>query len=174
MTIFTFTFLIFYTHPYFILGFQSETLTQKLRQGYKEHGGEILPACKLSIFFGSYIKESYGMAPYAKASSLLASYTREYDKLLTEVDVLIMPTLHDLHTKIPEKKLSITELVESAALKPNASIFNVTGHPAITINCGYYKEFPIGISIVGKRFHEVDVLNVASIFEEAFKPVQKN
>ena len=157
-----------------ILGFQSETLTQKLCQGYKEHGAELLPSCKLSIFFGSYIKESYRTAPYAKASSLLANYTRDYDVLLDDFDVLIIPTLHDLHTKIPTKALSITELVNSAALKPNTSIFNVTGHPAITMNFGYYKELLIGMSIVGKRFHELDVLNVASISEEAFKPVQKS
>ena len=108
------------------------------------------------------------MEKYAKTSSLLADITLDYNKLLAGIDVLIMPTHHDLPVKIPTKPLSVTEAIRSGKVKPNLAIFNITGHPAISINCGYHKEFPIGFTIVGKHFHEVDVLNVASICEEIF------
>ena len=45
--------------------------------------------------------------------------------------------------------------------------FNLTGHPAATIPCGWSSEgLPIGMQIVGKRFDEVSVLQVSKAFEE--------
>ena len=45
--------------------------------------------------------------------------------------------------------------------------FNLTGHPAASIPCGWSKEgLPIGMQIVGKRFDEATVLQVSKAFEE--------
>lgn len=43
---------------------------------------------------------------------------------------------------------------------------SVTGHPAISVPCGFTEEgLPVGIQIVGKRHDEVGVLQLASAFE---------
>ncbi|MFX1299089.1 MAG: amidase [Promethearchaeota archaeon] len=45
--------------------------------------------------------------------------------------------------------------------------FNMTGHPAISIPCGWSnKGLPIGMQIVGKRYDEKTVLQVSKVFEE--------
>ena len=50
---------------------------------------------------------------------------------------------------------------------PYTQPFNMSGHPAATIPCGWSSEgLPIGMQIVGKRFDEVTVLQVSKAFEK--------
>ncbi len=49
----------------------------------------------------------------------------------------------------------------------NTSPFDVTGHPALSINAGFVDGLPIGMMIVGRHFDDVTVLKVAHAFEEA-------
>lgn len=44
--------------------------------------------------------------------------------------------------------------------------FNMSGHPAASIPCGWSSEgLPIGMQIVGRRFDEATVLQVSKAFE---------
>ena len=43
---------------------------------------------------------------------------------------------------------------------------NVTGHPALSINAGFSDGLPVGMMIVGRKFDEVTVLNVAFAYEK--------
>lgn len=46
------------------------------------------------------------------------------------------------------------------------SPFNTTGHPAVTIPAGYSKEgLPIGIQIVGRRWHDMELLDIAEMID---------
>ena len=45
--------------------------------------------------------------------------------------------------------------------------FNLTGHPAASIPCGWTKSgLPVGLHIVGRRYDEKTVLQVSKAFEE--------
>ena len=49
--------------------------------------------------------------------------------------------------------------------------FNITGHPALTINCGFDSEgLPIGLQIVGHFRDETSVLRAAALAAEREKP----
>ena len=48
----------------------------------------------------------------------------------------------------------------------NTSPFNVTGHPALSINAGFSDGLPVGVMIVGRKFDEATVLNVAYAYEK--------
>ena len=156
------------------IGFQSHSLARKLFEGYKNHPDELNISGKYVWLLSEYIKDKYGLYHYAKASSLLAEMKLEYDALLDEFDVLIMPTLPNLPCRIPSSDASIKEKFERADdMLSNMAIFDVTGHPALTINCGYHNEFPVGLMIVGKRFDDLKVLSVGSILESAFEKYLK-
>ena len=48
------------------------------------------------------------------------------------------------------------------------SVFNQSGQPAVSINCGYSSEgLPMGLQIAGRRFDDLGVLRVARFWEEA-------
>ncbi len=45
--------------------------------------------------------------------------------------------------------------------------FNMSGHPAASIPCGWTSDgLPIGMQIIGKRFDDLTVLQVSWAFEE--------
>ena len=59
-------------------------------------------------------------------------------------------------------------LIEEAFnMVKNTAPFDSTGHPALSINAGFTAtgNLPIGMMIVGKKWHEQDVLNVAYAYE---------
>lgn len=50
--------------------------------------------------------------------------------------------------------------------------FNMSGQPAVSVNCGYSQGLPIGLQISGRRFADLDVLSLAS-FYETHRPPQR-
>ena len=45
-------------------------------------------------------------------------------------------------------------------------MFNLTGHPAASVPAGFSESgLPIGMQIVGRRYHDEDVLKVSKMIE---------
>ena len=89
-------------------------------------------------------------------------------KQFKKYDILITPTLactaFGLGKSAPEEIDGIPISIIDWFLTYS---FNLTGHPAASIPCGWSSEgLPIGMQIVGKRFDEVSVLQVSKAFEE--------
>lgn len=57
----------------------------------------------------------------------------------------------------------------------NTAPFDVTHHPAITLNAGYDQDtnLPIGLQLVGRLWDDVTVLKAAKLVEEALIGLQK-
>jgi len=86
-------------------------------------------------------------------------------------DILITPTLActafklgtDWAHEIDGKDVS----KDALAWQPYTYPFNLSGHPAASIPCGWSKDgLPIGMQIVGKRLDDLTVLQVSQVFEE--------
>ena len=86
-----------------------------------------------------------------------------------EYDILITPTL-----ACPAFRLGVSnaEEINGKPVGPGAWMhytypFNMSGHPAASIPCGWSSDgLPIGMQIVGNRFDELTVLQVSKAFEE--------
>ncbi len=84
-------------------------------------------------------------------------------------DILITPTLACPAFKldIPFPKKIDGKEVKAGAWLSYTYPFNLSGHPAASIPCGWSSNgLPIGMQIIGKRFDEVKVLQVSKAFEE--------
>jgi len=98
----------------------------------------------------------------------------EINKVFNYCDVLITPTsacpAFELGKLFPDEiNGQKFENISSNMVKwiPFTYPFNLTGHPAASIPCGWSKKgLPIGMQIVGKRFDEATVLQVSKAFEE--------
>lgn len=62
----------------------------------------------------------------------------------------------------------IAETMEAVfSMVHNTAPFNITGHPALTINAGNTSDnLPVGMMIVGKCFDEPTVFRVARAYEQ--------
>ena len=72
----------------------------------------------------------------------------------------------------------ISEQIDLAfSMIKNTGPFNLTGHPALSINAGYVTcedsdvKLPVGLMIIGKHFDEGTVLSFARAFEENSKNI---
>ena len=48
----------------------------------------------------------------------------------------------------------------------NTAPFDVTGHPSLSINAGFFDGLPVGMMITGKHYDETTILQVAYAFEK--------
>jgi aspartyl-tRNA(Asn)/glutamyl-tRNA(Gln) amidotransferase subunit A len=97
----------------------------------------------------------------------------EVDALLMRRDALLLPTLG-----VPAVRLgalavkigSVEEPVRNITLRLT-QLFNITGHPAMTIPCGATSDgLPIGAQLAGARNRTGDLLAVAASVESLLRP----
>ena len=80
------------------------------------------------------------------------------------------PTLPIAAPRIGEKEVIIggeKETVRSALVRLNRPA-NLTGHPAISIPCGFTRGgLPIGLQLIGPHWSEARLLSIALAYEDA-------
>jgi aspartyl-tRNA(Asn)/glutamyl-tRNA(Gln) amidotransferase subunit A len=89
-------------------------------------------------------------------------------------DLIVMPTLtrtalaidHDFYAPIEIGGRPVDTVRK--AWYPYTHPFNLTGHPAVTIPCGFARDgLPMAVQIVGRRYADALVLSAARFLEEA-------
>jgi len=84
--------------------------------------------------------------------------------LFKDIDVLLLPTTTDVTPSIEEAEATGPQAVSA----DNTFFCNYYGLPAISIPCGFSNDgLPVGFQIVGPRWGESMVLDVAQVFQQA-------
>ncbi len=97
---------------------------------------------------------------------LVQSWFQAFDWIATPVTtVASIPG----HAK-GDSPISINGMVAGelrAVLAPYLNVFNLTGHPAISVPAGFTQAgLPVGIQLVGRLYSDVDLLRLAKIIED--------
>ena len=115
---------------------------------------------------------------YSKAMKAQRLIQEEYARVLQGVDLLVMPTTPLCAPRIEDAYIEHhgeTHRVRgpgSSMVSRNTSPFNSTGHPAITLPCGFNRDgLPIGFQMVASGFRE-DLLFQAAAAYESVSPSQ--
>jgi aspartyl-tRNA(Asn)/glutamyl-tRNA(Gln) amidotransferase subunit A len=94
----------------------------------------------------------------------------EVTAALSHVDVLLCATTPIVATSVGQTEVT----VEHAKVPVRGSLirftrpFNLTGHPAASVPCGFTAAgLPVGLQIVGRAFDEATVLRVADAYQRA-------
>lgn len=137
---------------------------------------------------GLFLREKYGARLHARCTNLLRKSSDAYDQALSEVDVLVTPTVIFPAVKIrlegnAGKELGVLQMLSrTISATYNSCIFNSTGHPALNLPIGFVPAqddekvmLPTGLQIVGKKFDELTCLKIAGSWEaktnwKTFKP----
>ncbi len=110
---------------------------------------------------------------YVRAQSDRALLRTAVDKALLQSDALVLPTL-----PVPPQRIGTATVRVGSVEEPLRPItlrltqlFNLTGHPAISLPCGETREgLPCGLQLVGRRQHTPDLLDIALSCEAAVSP----
>lgn len=121
------------------------------------------PNVRLRLEMGRYIlAEDYVRA--LKGRELLR---REVDAAMSEYDALLLPTL-----PVPAPKIGVANVKVGDREEPVRNVmlrltqlFNMTGHPVVSLPCGTASGMPVGLQLVGRRHETHELLHVALAVE---------
>ncbi|KAL5118343.1 hypothetical protein ACEQ8H_003692 [Pleosporales sp. CAS-2024a] len=138
---------------------------------------KLFPSTKNTIINGLSLLKSYpGL--YAKTMNIAQLQRDSYEKLFQQYDLIIMPTTPFVAPRNMEWKQGdspMSALTPSMGITLNTAIFDVTGHPALSLPVGFASptgdasiKLPVGMQIVGGLWQEQKILNAAYAWERAF------
>jgi amidase len=135
---------------------------------WRDRANDLSDTLKLSMFIGEYFTRHYRGRYYAKAQNIARRLTAAYDTALATYDLLLMPTVPIVASKIPgEDDDLITYITRAFEMIANTAPFDVTGHPAMSIPCGLSDGLPVGAMLIGKHWQESTIYAAAAAFEGA-------
>jgi aspartyl-tRNA(Asn)/glutamyl-tRNA(Gln) amidotransferase subunit A len=109
---------------------------------------------------------------YIKSLKLQRLVQEDFARTLQEVDVLVTPTNPTRAPLIGSHTFPIGGVEHGGAAVGvnmgirNTHITNVTGHPSISVPCGFSNGgLPIGLQLIGRPFEEALLYRVASLYE---------
>ncbi len=153
-------------------GFRAED-AKALREMYfktreQGFGAEV----KRRIMLGTYVLSSgYYDAYYSKAQKVRALIKQDYATAFEKCDAILTPTSPCTAFKIGEKSDDPIAMYLSDIYTVSA---NLSGIPAISVPSGLSAEgLPIGLQLQTKHWSESELLNLASVYENAFPVNEK-
>ena len=110
---------------------------------------------------------------YVQAQAERARMREAVDRALSHCDVLVLPTL-----PIPPQRIGATTALVGSAEQPLrpltlrlTQLFNLTGHPAISLPCGETRTgLPCGLQLVGRRQRTPELLQISVSCEKFVTP----
>ncbi|MGE0826769.1 MAG: amidase [Candidatus Binatia bacterium] len=144
------------------------TSLMDFHRGWRQRANELSETVKLFTLLGTYIREHYGSRYYGKAMNIARQMTAAYDAVLSEHDLLLMPTTPMKAQPLPEAGAPREEVVARAfEMVTNTAPFDISHHPAMAIPCGMSNGLPVSMMLVGKHFDEPTIYRAAYAFEQA-------
>jgi aspartyl-tRNA(Asn)/glutamyl-tRNA(Gln) amidotransferase subunit A len=120
------------------------------------------------------LAQDYSAVDYQQANFARTRLFRHVQELLREHDFIVVPTLSRTALPIDQDLFGRLEVDGQLydEVRPNwfpwTMPFNLTGHPAITLPCGFGRDgLPIGLQIVGRLRRESELLAAAAAIEAA-------
>jgi amidase len=137
------------------------------RQAMWRHQADRLSdTVKLGMLVGQYMFRAYGGRYYGRAHNLARLLAAAYDRALARVDLLAAPTLPFPPTRRPAANAAREEVVATAyGMTINTAPFNATGHPSMSMPCGWIDGLPVGLMLTGRRFHERTMYRASAALE---------
>lgn len=152
------------------------TEMERARLPWNDEGFQrAFPSTKNVIINGLYLTSRFPDL-YGKTANIGRQLSDRYQALFEKYDVVVMPTTPVVAPKNGKRGLPVESLQPSMGLTINTAIFNVTGHPAMSIPIGYAPAkddgevmLPVGMQIVGGLWQEEKILRVGHAWETHFE-----
>jgi amidase len=132
------------------------------------------PSTKNVLINGLYLMQQFPDL-YGKTANFGRYLSDKYQELFEKYDVLVMPTTPVVAPRHGKRELPLDSLKPSMGLTINTAVFNVTGHPALSIPIGFAPAkdddqvlLPVGMQIVGGLWQEGKILRAGHVWESNY------
>jgi amidase len=148
-------------------GYYNPRLISAMSRAIKTNGGDFSPTAKLGALVGHYMREQYHGVFYARAQNLSRALTAAYDRVFEDFDLVLMPTTPQTAHKLPAMpEVDRREHIAQALnMVRNTAVFDLTGHPSISVPCRDVKGLPVGLMLTAAHYNDATVLRVAQAYQ---------
>jgi amidase len=150
---------------YHFKGYYDTALMSTFGRFRKTQGNDLPVAVKLVLLVGNYLNQNYHGSLYGKAQNLRGSLRAAYDNVLDECEAIAMPTtaIKALRYKGNLRPLEVFQ--RGWSMLANTSVFDITGHPSLSVPCALSAGLPVGLMLTGRHFDEMTLLRIGDAFE---------
>lgn len=139
-----------------------------------ENFDRLFPSTKNTVINGLYLAKRFpGL--YGKSVNVGRRMRDDYERAFEEFDVIVMPTTPYAAPRHGSRESPRSCFEPSIGLTTNTAIFNVTGHPAMTMPVGRTQAsddpevlLPVGMQIVAGLRQEKKILRAGRAWESNF------
>ena len=152
---------------YQVGGRYSPALARAMGEGMELRADLLPPTIKSILIIGNYLRERYFSWYHAVAKNYMPRLTAAYDRVLSDVDYLLMPTAaFYAHKARPDASVS-ERVLRGWAMVTNTGQFNMSGHPALSLPAAEADGLPVGVMLVAGQLKDAALLSVARTYERA-------
>jgi len=147
-------------------GLYNESLSAFLGKSVRAQAHDLPGQVKFTVMVGTYLNRTYHGQLYAKAQNQRRELRAAYDRVLADVDILVMPTTPmKAHRYV--RGMGLSEIINHGwNMLANTAPFDMTGHPSLSVPCGKSDGLPVGLMLTGRHFDDATLLRVAHAFEQ--------
>ncbi|KAH6681186.1 amidase [Plectosphaerella plurivora] len=134
---------------------------------------KLFPSTKNTVINGLYLMDKFpGL--YSKTINIGRQIRDAYDRVFQDFDVIIMPTTPKVAPRHGPRDSVLGSFEPSIGMTSNTAVFNVTGHPALSLPVGFAPAadkadlmLPVGMQLVGGMWQEKTLLRIANAWESS-------
>ncbi|MDQ0302471.1 amidase [Ancylobacter polymorphus] len=107
---------------------------------------------------------------YVQALRLIAAKQAEVSERLKDIDVLMTPTTPVVAPELDQRRVTLAgvEVPVGNALSHFTCLFNLTGHPALSVPIGRDGDgLPVGLQLIGAHHRDTKLLSIGTALERA-------
>lgn len=146
-------------------GYQAKDAADLMEVYTKSRAQGFGPEAKRRIMIGTYtLSAGYYDAYYKKAMQVRTLIKQEFERILAQVDLILMPTSPTPAFKLGEKSNDPLQMYLADIYTVPVSL---AGLPAISVPCGFVNNLPVGLQLIAKQFAEEKVVQAAAAYEQA-------
>lgn len=121
----------------------------------------------LALAGATLLREATNGQVMAYAQKLRRTLRAQVEEALRQVDVLVMPTVPMPAHELPhDARATVLETDLPFEMHDNNCVFNLTGHPALSVPCGLVDGLPVGMLLIGRRGFDAQLARIGAEFEE--------
>lgn len=122
------------------------------------------PEVKRRLMIGTYVLSADAYDKYyKKAQQIRTLVARDFDQVFEKYDALITPTSPEVAWSFGEKR---DDPVRMYMADMCTIPVNLAGLPALSIPCGFAHGLPVGLQLIGKRFDDGRLLQLAWAYQQ--------
>jgi aspartyl-tRNA(Asn)/glutamyl-tRNA(Gln) amidotransferase subunit A len=133
-----------------------------LRTRRQDYGEDVRQRLLIGAFFSA--------ADYLKGQRVRTSMRDEVDGAFSKLDILAGAATPFAAPAVGQDEVALgtDRVAVRSSLTRYTRLFNLTGHPAASVPCGFTSQgLPVGLQLIGRPFDEATVLRVADAFQGA-------